>query len=380
MLTALALGPLLAVISYSYQAASTQIIGQAVINLQQGAADGGVSLDDALSERVRQARFLASLSSVRSYAAVQVNDRMVARVPLVADLRALQPTYSYLQTLEILDSKGEITYSTAIRKGVEKDQALMKAVGTGQPFVGTATGLADRPDPVLVVAVPVEGGAILRTETSLQFLMQRAGRQSGAYTLLVDPQGRVIASNGGIAVGETLAAQPDGRLFRGDGETLYAQTATLATLPWKYVVAVSEDQLARQLNDQRGRALLLALGVSLIIGALARLLALGFTRPLAAMAAATRALAAGDLTHEVKPTTRQDEVGQLQNAFAEAYQQLRRLAARMRLSSILVAEAAGHMHSMASESDKNLTPIATASQKLSVVAQDLDRQVSHFKV
>ncbi|MDF2629793.1 MAG: putative two-component sensor histidine kinase [Symbiobacteriaceae bacterium] len=392
MLTALALGPLLAVISFSYQAASAKLVGQAVAGLHQNAATGAANLDDAVAERVQQARFLADLWSVRSLAAAPPLNRASFLPNVNLDLRGLQKVYPDLQALDLLDGQGKVIYSTAGNQGVMNDPAMLKAAAAGQLYMGglqPATGL---PGQVLVIAVPATAGAVLRTETSAQFLMERVGTPQSGYSLLVDQEGRVIASGTAAGpageapavaaprVGDTLQVDATGRITSPGGDSLFAQSTALGALPWRYVVAISEGDLARELNAQKGQALLLALGVSAIIGALARLLARGFTRPLSGLAEATRALAAGDLTHEVKPSPRLDEVGQLQNAFAEAYGQLRRLAARMRLSSILVAEAATHMHTMATDRDTTLQPIATASQKLSVVAQDLDRQVSHFKV
>lgn len=380
MLTALALGPLLAVVGLSYQSASSKLVSNTVTQLHEGATDGAANLDDALAERVRQVKFLAGLPSVKEFVAVPPSQRYSAQVALTADLLGGRQTYSFLQALDILDSQGTIIYSTAGRKGTERDQALLRSVGSGQVYIGGFQEQTGKSEPMLVLAVPVNHQTFLRTETSSQFLIQRAGRQSGVYSMLVDKDDRVIASTGGVAAGQILKPDETGRYTLSGGEQLYVHTGDLTTLPWKYVVALPESKLAAELDDERGKALLLALGTSLIIGSLARLLALGFTRPLVAMAAATRALAAGDLTHEVKPTSRQDEVGQLQNAFADAYQHLRRLAARMRLSSILVAEAAGHMHSVAAEHSQVQFPMTTASEKLAAVAKDLDRQVAHFRV
>lgn len=377
VLTGLALGPLLGVISYSYQAASAELIGQAVTTLQQGAAEGAVSLDDAFAERLQQARFLAGLRSVRDLSAAPAAARAPFVTNVLMDVRALQPAYPALLSLDVFDAKGAIIYSSASNTGT-MDPAMKIATGSGQDYVGGLQRVEGRKEPVLVIAVPAPNGGAIRTEIASDFLHQRVARRANSF--LVDQDGTVLASSGAVAPGETLQLDPTGRITAPDGEQLYAQSTTLGALPWKYVVAVPEAELAAALNEQKNRALLLAIGVSAVIGAFSRLLARGFTRPLSKMAEATRALAAGDLTHEVKPTTRLDEVGQLQNAFAEAYSQLRRLAARMRLSSILVAEAAGHMHTMASDRETSLQPIATASQKLSMVAQDLDRQVSHFKV
>jgi methyl-accepting chemotaxis protein len=263
---------------------------------------------------------------------------------------------------------------------------MLKAVGTGEVYTGLSllSGVG-QPGAGVVVATPLAGGTILRTESSPQFLLQRVARDdqrqaTGALSLLLDSQGHVIARSDGKDAAEPVKLEDDGRLTVGEGQTYFAQSATLSTLPWRYVLALPEAFLSKDLAEQKFQALLLALGVSAIIGSLARLLALSFTRPLARMAETTRALAAGDLTHSVPASPRLDEVGQLQNAFVEAYQQLRRLSARMRLSSLLVAEAADHLHTMAVQNEQVSVPIATASEKLSVVAKDLERQVSHVKV
>jgi HAMP domain-containing protein len=386
LLTALALGPLLAVISFSYQSATQKLLEQRVIALHSAAADGAASLDDSLGERIRQSKFLGTLPSLRELGAAPLGARGEAQAAVAADLKTLQSTYPYIKSLDLLDSGGGLLYSSSGRLSMPKDAAMLKTVTSGQVYTGLSllSGVGE-PGAGVVVATPLGGGNILRTESSPQFLLQRVARDdqrqaTGALSLLLDSQGRVIARSDGNSAEAAVTLEDDGRLTLGDGQTYYAQSATLSTLPWKYVLALPEALLAKDLAEQKLRALLLALGVSAIIGSLARLLALSFTRPLARMAETTRALAAGDLTHSVAASPRLDEVGQLQNAFAEAYQQLRRLSARMRLSSLLVAEAADHLHTMAVQGEQVSVPVATASEKLSVVAKDLERQVSHFKV
>lgn len=384
MLTALALGPLLATIRFSYNEASTQLLQQEVVALTHASSDAAVSLDDALGERVRQAQFLASLPSVQQYIATPITYRAGALASVQADFKALQAAYPYLQTIELLDAQGVVVYSTTGVSGLEKDAAMMQSVGSGQVYVAGLRPAPNRPDPSLVIAAPIGQGArggVLRTQSSPQFLLQRVARDGqrqgqGGLGFLLDDKGNVIARSDGQAAGSHIAVEPGGKLALPDGGVFFAESAKLEGIPWSYVLAVPEATLRDQLNQQKGQAVLLAFGVSLIIGALARLLALGFTRPLTKMAAATRALAEADLTHDIKASERQDEVGQLENAFAEAYQQLRRLVARMRLSSILVAEAADHIHVMTAASPQ----VSMASEKLSVVAKDLERQVVHFKI
>ncbi|HYG57181.1 MAG TPA: methyl-accepting chemotaxis protein [Symbiobacteriaceae bacterium] len=387
MLTALALGPLLAVIRFSYESASTKIIQQTVIAMTHSAADAAASLDDAAAERVRQAQFLASLPTVRDFLALSPAARAGAVGRLQADLTALQSAYPFMESIDLLDAKGVVVYSTAGYKGLDKDSDLMQTVTGGNVYTAGLRTQPGKPGASLVIAAPVLQGSlagVVRTQSSPDFLSQRVQRDNeregaGGLGLLLDETGKVIVRSD-KAGSTSVALEPGGRVTLEDGSIYYSRSAKLESLPWSYLVALPEARLAAELNEQKSRALLLAIGISLIIGALARLLAIGFTKPLSKMVLATRALAAADLTHELKPGTREDEVGQLEKAFVEAYSQLRRLAARMRLSSILVAEAAGHLHAMAVEAPQVNNSITAASEKLSVVARDLERQVSHFKV
>jgi HAMP domain-containing protein len=384
MLTALALGPLLATIRFSYSSASTQLLQQAVTSLSNSSADAAASLDDALGERVRQAQFLASLPSVQRYIATPITQRAGALAAVQADFKTLQANYPYLETIELLDAQGVVVYSTTGMKGLEKDAAMLQTVQSGDVYMAGLRPTEGRPDPSLVIAAPIGKGAqagVLRTQSSPQFLLQRVTRDGqrqgeGAIGFLFDEKGAVIARGDMHSGAAVPTLEPGGKLTLADGSLYYAQATRLDGAPWSYVLAMPEAELRDQLTKQKSQAMLLAFGVSLIIGALARVLALGFTRPLTKMAAATRALAEADLTHEVKKSDRADELGQLESAFAEAYGQLRRLVARMRLSSILVAEAADHIHQMTATSPQ----VSMASEKLSVVAKDLERQVIHFKV
>jgi HAMP domain-containing protein len=385
MLTALALGPLLAVIQFSVGAASNQYLQQSVLALANASADGAGSLDDALGERLRQTQYLASLSSIRMYFSAGPAYQNGALAEVQADLRQLKTVYPYLEAVDLLDAQGVVVWSTAGNRGLDRDPALFDAVKAGKTFMAGLRSDGGKSGQSLVIATPVANGVgILRTQSSPDFLNQRVtrdgGRQGdGVLGLLVDVQGHVIAADARVGTDQVTLSN-DGKLTLPNSGAFYAEASTLQAVPWRYVVAMPESTLKAQVNKQRQQAMLMAVAVSLVIGGVARLLALGFTKPLTRMAAATRALAEGDLTHEMPATEQADEVGQLQTAFNEAYGQLRRLVARMRLSSILVAEAADHLHFMTTETQQAGVPVAAASQKLSHVAKDLERQVAHFKV
>ncbi len=103
--------------------------------------------------------------------------------------------------------------------------------------------------------------------------------------------------------------------------------------PWDWVIAteVYEDELnAYQLTLQSGRARMLGfssvigLGIALVIGAVGLLAARAATRPLQALTATATRIAAGDLA-QVAPAERQDEIGELAQAFNSMTAQLRGL-------------------------------------------------------
>lgn len=383
MLTVLALAPLLVSISLSHSASAAKIVEKTVLGLEHSAADGAAHLDAAVDERVRQTVYVSHLPSVRAYVTSPIGRRQGYLPAVQSDLLAVVNAYPYLQSLDLIDAQGVVIYSTSGHKGVYRESKLLETVSTGQIFVAGLQPSGNQDRSSLVIAAPIGKGAeggLLRMQSSPEFLtlrVSRDGLRAGGTGLLLDETGRSIARSDAGPAGE-LVSLGDARLTLYDGSTYYARRATLETIPWSYVVALPEAQLADELAAQRNQSLLMALGVALIIGGLARFLALGLARPLVRMAEVTRALAAGDLTIAVPTSGKQDELGQLQNAFDEAYKQLRRLVARMRLSSHLVAEASQHLHTQTAGGQTG--SIGASAEKLAVVARDLEKQVAHFKI
>lgn len=383
MLTVLALAPLLVAISVSHSASAEKIVEKTVLGLAHSAADGAAHLDAAVDERVRQTVYVSGLPSVQRYVTSPIGQRQAHLPAVQSDLLAVVSAYPYLESLDLLDAQGVVIYSTSGHKGVYRDSDLLQTVSTGKIFVaGLQPSGQDRSS--LVIAAPIGKGAsggVLRLQSSPEFMTTRVardGQRAGGTGLLLDEKGRSIARSDSGPAGEAVALG-DGRLTLYNGTAYFAHGAKLESIPWTYVVALPEAQLADELAQQRNQSLLLAFGVALIIGGLARVLALGLARPLTQMAVVTRALAAGDLTISVPASSKQDELGQLQNAFDEAYKQLRRLVARMRLSSHLVAEASQHLHTQTAAGGQSGS-VGASAEKLAVVARDLEKQVAHFKI
>jgi HAMP domain-containing protein len=388
MLTALALVPLWGVIRYSDQTATSRILQKSVAALADGAADSAASMDAALSERVRQAQYLGSLPSVRDFLAVPPAARAPRLALLQADLKATLAAYPYLESIDLLETDGTVLFSTSGLSGSLKETDLVKAATGGKPYVAGLKTEKAQTQPSLVIAAPIGAGmpsGVLRLQSSPEFLTQRVKKDDQRQTttslgLLLDEQGKVITRSDSAAPWEVIHQEQDGRLRTQYGDIYYTERSALQTVPWTYMLGMPEDLIANEVADQRARSILLAIGCSLVLGGLARLMALRITRPLLQLAQASRALAAGDLTFSLTRSSQKDEMGDLQAAFAEAYMQLRRLVARMRLSSHLVAEASEHLHTMTGQQDRISETMTTASQKLSVVSRDLERQVAHFRI
>lgn len=389
LVTLLALGPLLSVIGYSYESATERILQKSIQTLTAGATDAAANIDAMLDERVRQARFLSNTAAIREFMQANIAVREGKRSSLEAELAMVMQAYPYLEAVDLLGPDGSVVFTTSGQKLTYSNADLVRVVRTGQIYMGGLQPQPGQSDASLVIGAPVGEGAalgVVRLQSSPRALMVRVtgeegGRRTGTLSALLDESGRVISRSDKAGASEALSFdRPTNTLATQDGHTYYAQGARIQSLPWTYVLALPVEAVAAELSTQRLQSIVLAFGASLVIGGLSRLLVLRLIRPLVALASASKALSQGDLTFEVARTGSRDEVGQLQESFGEAYKQLRRLVARMRLSSHLVAEASSHLHSMTRGSDVAAGTVGQATEKLSVVAQDLERQVAHFRI
>ncbi|MRR33973.1 HAMP domain-containing protein [bacterium] len=99
------------------------------------------------------------------------------------------------------------------------------------------------------------------------------------------------------------------------GKTSWVYYAPIPSSGWSLAVIFPEEELAEDIISLHRMVIILGcLGLALIFLAV-MLIARSITRPLRAMAAATEAIAAGNLDIELPPATSRDEVGKLTDSF-----------------------------------------------------------------
>lgn len=116
---------------------------------------------------------------------------------------------------------------------------------------------------------------------------------------------RMVAGESGFAPFTIQAA----------GKTSWVYYAPIPSSGWSLAVIFPEEELAEDIITLHRMVIVLGcLGLALIFLAV-MLIARSITRPLQAMAAATEAIAAGNLDIELPPATSRDEVGKLTDSF-----------------------------------------------------------------
>ena len=116
---------------------------------------------------------------------------------------------------------------------------------------------------------------------------------------------RMVAGESGFAPFPVQAA----------GKTSWVYYAPIPSSGWSLAVIFPEEELAEDIISLHRMVIVLGcLGLALIFLAV-MLIARSITRPLQAMAAATEAIAAGNLDIELPPATSRDEVGKLTDSF-----------------------------------------------------------------
>ena len=120
-------------------------------------------------------------------------------------------------------------------------------------------------------------------------------------------------------IGEEMLSRPDGFLdvdtAMGCGDSFLA-SYRLPVNGWSLGMVFPKVELFREINELHRRSLLIAIvGILLLVG-VSILVGMSVARPLRAMATAARKVAQGDLEVDLSDIKRNDEVGQLSQAFS----------------------------------------------------------------
>jgi methyl-accepting chemotaxis protein len=141
---------------------------------------------------------------------------------------------------------------------------------------------------------------------------------------------------------------------------------------WRFVARVDPDEAYRVLN----RADALGLGLAALFAALAAggsyLLARRITRPLRSLSEMVgRIVQQGDLTEPLPPSHRNDEVGDLANAFARMVEHLRGTTASLQHGMRVLQATVSELELANRQQERNIARQAAALQQTQVTAQEI---------
>ena len=221
--------------------------------------------------------------------------------------------------------------------------------------------------------------------------LARAAATSGGVDVdLVDANNSIIASSSSIARMKQLAgvsdlaAATDSVTSYGVGKQLsWAAAVPVGNLGWRIVAHVPEH-IAMASADASRRALLLAtasFGLLLLAGlwALDRFVTRRISAPAAMLAEAAEAVAAGDLSIELRDISdSDDEIGRLSRATAGMIEELRRLVTAMTLTSSETAAMASEITSGAGAMAETAEAMATTSNDLSAQSGTMSTMITQF--
>jgi signal transduction histidine kinase len=283
--------------------------------------------DIASMDTARQDALLKVLYQHRQdYARLSVFDRAGQR--LASSHPGGAPSIAERSSFQIAAGRGEQAWEIA------------PALSTGRTSLLIHTPIRNEQRRVVGVL-----GAVVDL-ASLSMLVRHVADQSGARPFVLDGRGAVLLHPDPEVVQEQrdytwLGIPSHGRLpgpgvvrYRVGGEQFIASYVPLPTTNWTVVVERPEAVVMAPAERWRRLAIsgLMASAALAVLGAV--LLARTLTRPVRLLAAAARALGAGELSAPLPPTASASELSPLINAFAEMRANLAaRTAERERLIS-----------------------------------------------
>jgi methyl-accepting chemotaxis protein len=141
---------------------------------------------------------------------------------------------------------------------------------------------------------------------------------------------------------------------------------------WSFVAQVDPNEAYAPLTAVRTLVLVLAAGFVALAAAGSWVLARGFTRPLLALSEVVRRVVKeGDLTQKLEVEAGHDEVGELADAFAQMMRNLRETATSLQRGTRVLSDTVGELHRAAEVQERNVSRQAAALQETQVTAQEI---------
>jgi methyl-accepting chemotaxis protein len=228
---------------------------------------------------------------------------------------------------------------------------------------------------------------LARTDSALASAAATGG---GVEVDLVDANNNIIASSTSatrmkqLASIRVLAMANDSVVIYGAGNQItWAAAVPVGTLGWRVVAHVPE-RLALTGAESSRRALLFGtagFGLLLLAGlwSLDRFVTRRISAPAAMLAEAAEAVAAGDLSIELRDISQSDdEIGRLSRATAAMIEELRRLVGAMSVTSSETAAMASQITSGAGAMAQTAEAMATTSNDLSAQSGTMSTMITQF--
>ena len=228
---------------------------------------------------------------------------------------------------------------------------------------------------------------LARTDSALASAAATGG---GVEVDLVDATNNIIASSTNatrmkqLASVRVLAMANDSVVTYGAGNQItWAAAVPVGTLGWR-VVAHMPERLALTGAESSRRALLFGtagFGLLLLAGlwSLDRFVTRRISAPAAMLAEAAEAVAAGDLSIELRDISQSDdEIGRLSRATASMIEELRRLVGAMSVTSSETAAMASQITSGAGAMAQTAEAMATTSNDLSAQSGTMSTMITQF--
>ena len=325
---------------------------------------------EALEKRMAATRNLAVSETTTRFLQGQLAPLGIAEM-FVTDANGFNAVATEM-TSDFVQSD-EAWWRDALRKGLTTAEAEYDE-SAGQTVVSMAAAIragdGARADGVIKIAFGI---------TSLDAALARATGDSVRLDV-IDARGRVIASS-------TRGAQRMKMLSGGDalpgspGDSIVhfaaADTALRAMLvpanggSWRVIATIDEDSVLLPLRQARPVIIASLIAVAAFLVAtlwlMSRFLDRRISGPVTELASIAEAVAAGDLSTVLVPSTANDEVGRLSRAMAAMMDDLRRVVSTLR-------DAARETNARAAEINSGSENMAAAAEEMAVTSGELSRQ------
>ena len=221
-------------------------------------------------------------------------------------------------------------------------------------------------------------------------LARAAATAGGVEVDLVDANNNVIASSTGsmrlkqLASSTELASANDSVVTYGhDRQRTWAAAVPVGTLGWRVIAHIPENVAMSSAASSRHILLIGTAGLTLLLLAglwlLDRFVTRRISMPAAMLAEAAEAVAAGDLSVQLRDLPdSDDEIGRLSRATASMIEELRRLVTAMTLTSSETAAMASEITTGAGAMAETAEAMATSSNDLSAQSASMSTMITQF--